>query len=123
MMLRHLQNLNELVIYAGLSCGAAFIARIFPPFYFPILLLRLGVFGYCLFVIAKAEGDKELASVIGAALLLGVIGGNWDWFEVWLRFNSDQVASVFCLLVLCGLGMVGFYLFIQGGSNGKTSKK
>lgn len=122
-MLRHLQNLNELVIYAGLSCGAAFIARIFPAFYFPILLLRLGVLGYCVFVIAKAEGNRELAGVIGAAILLGVIGGNWDWFEVWLRFNSDQIAGVFCLVLLGCLGIVGFYLFIQGGSNGKTSKK
>jgi len=110
-MLRHLQNLNELVIYASISCGAAFIGRIFPAFYFPILLLRLGVLGYCLYVIGQSEGNKELAIVIGGALLLGMIGGNWDWIEVYLRFNQELIGYWFTIILSLSLAVlrVGIY--------------
>jgi hypothetical protein len=115
-MLRHLQNLNELVIYAAISCGAAFIGRIFPAFYYPILLLRLGVLGYCLYVIGRSEGNRELAFVLGGALLLGMVGGNWDWVEVYLRFNQELIGRWFSIILCLGLAVVGAWLY---GTTGK----
>lgn len=109
-MLRHLQNANELVLYASLSCGAAFLGRILPPFYFPILLLRLGIFSYCAFVIFRAEGQRELALVIGASLFLGMLGGYWDLIEIHLRYNLAQVVTVLTSVVLFIVtGLVVFY--------------
>lgn len=116
-MLRHLQNLNELVIYASISCGAAFIGRIFPAFHSPILLLRLGVFGYCVFVIAKAEGNRELAIVLSGALVIGMIGGNWDWLEIYLQFNQELLSRYLTILICCMILVLGVLLY------GKVSKK
>jgi len=80
-MLRHLKNANELILYASISCGAAFIGRLYPAFYFPILLLRLGIAGYCLYVIAGAEGNRDFAILLGGALFLGLVGGYWDLIQ------------------------------------------
>ncbi len=116
-MLRHLQNLNELVIYASISCGAAFMGRIFPAFYYPILLLRLGVFAYCLYVIAATENNKELAIILGGALALGMIGGNWDWLEVYLRFNQELISRYVTLITCLLVATIGICIY------GKASKK
>jgi hypothetical protein len=116
-MLRHLQNLNELVIYASVSCGVAFIGRIFPAFHFPILLLRLGVFGYCLYVIAGTEGNKVLASLLAGALLLGMVGGNWDWLEVYLRFNQELIGRYLTIITSLLVAILGIVIY------GKASKK
>jgi hypothetical protein len=120
-MLRHLQNLNELVIYASISCGLAFIARLFPAFYFPILLLRIGVLGYCLYVVAGAEGNRELAITLGGAMFLGMIGGNWDWLEVYLRFNQRVVGQYLSIITFTLLAVLGLTLYLK--NNGKTSQK
>jgi hypothetical protein len=114
-MLRHLQNLNELVIYASISCGAAFIGRIFPAFYFPILLLRLGIFGYCVYIIAGTEGNKELAIVLGGALALGLIGGNWDWIEIYLRFNQEFIGRVLSIVFCLAAVILGVVLYGKAG--------
>jgi len=120
-MLRHLKNTNELVIYASISCGAAFIGRLFPAFYFPILLLRLGVLGYCLYIIAGTEGNKELAILIGGALFLGMVGGYWDLIEVYLKYDSARIVSAVMIVTCILLATLG--IVIQLKTNGKTSKR
>lgn len=117
-MLRHLRNSQELVLYASISCGAAFLGRILPPFYFPILLLRLGIFAYCLFVIANAEGNRELAIIIGSALFIGMLGGYWDLIEIHLRYNLSQVIGTITAIVL--FLVAGLVIVYQVKSNGKT---
>ena len=117
-MLRHLRNSQELVLYASISCAAAFLGRILPPFYFPILLLRLGIFAYCLFVIAKAEGNRELAIIIGSALFIGMMGGYWDLIEIHLRYNLSHVISTITAIVL--FLIAGLVVVYQVRSNGKT---
>ncbi len=120
-MLRHLKNANELILYASISCGAAFIGRMYPAFYFPILSLRLGISGYCLYIIAVCEGNKELAILLGSAVFLGMIGGYWDLIEVYLRYDAPRIIST-VMLVLCFLLIaIGVVLHIK--TNGKTSKK
>lgn len=92
-MLRHLKNANELVIYASVSCIAAFIGRMFPAFYFPILLLRLAIFAYCIYVIGFTERNKELAAILGGALFVGMIGGYWDLIEIYLRYDLTKIVN------------------------------
>jgi hypothetical protein len=119
-MLRHLKNANELVIYASISCGAAFTGRMFPAFYFPILLLRLAIFGYCIYVIGFTEKNKELAVIIGGALFIGMAGGYWDLIEVYLRYDLAKILNTITFVLL-------FLLFVSAVimkvHHGKTSKK
>jgi hypothetical protein len=120
-MLRHLKNANELILYASVSCGAAFIGRMFPAFFYPILLLRLGILGYCIYVIAGAEKNKELAVIIGGALGIGMIGGNWDLIGVYLAFDPQTIfATVSTAIAVVALIAL---IVMQVKSNGKTSKK
>jgi hypothetical protein len=120
-MLRHLKNANELILYASISCGAAFIGRLYPAFYFPILLLRLGISGYCLYIIAGTEGNKELAILLGSAIFLGMVGGYWDLIEVYLRYDSVRITSSIMLILCVLLTITGVILHIK--TNGKTSKR
>lgn len=115
-MLRHLKNSQELVLYASLSCGVGFVARLIPAFYIPILLLRLGIFVYCFWILFKAEGQKELAILIGSALLIGLIGANLDLLEIEVRYNLPSLVSrVTAVLVFLALAVVGFYQFKTSG--------
>lgn len=115
-MLRHLQNLNELVIYASISCFAAFIGRLIPAFYFPILLLRLAIVGYCIYII-RGEGNKELAVVLCGSVLLGMIGGNWDFFEIYLRYNYRLIGRWISIVLSLAFIITGLSLYA------KTSEK
>jgi LytS/YehU family sensor histidine kinase len=108
--MRHLKNANELVLYACISCGAAFISRLLPALFFPILLLRLAVFLYCVYVVANLEQNRELALVIGGALFIGMIGGYWDLIEVYLRYDLAVITG-FISIALCLLaGLLGVYI-------------
>lgn len=120
-MLRHLRNTNELILYASVSCGAAFIGRLYPAFYYPIVLLRLGIAGYCLYVIGGTEGNKQLAILLGASLFLGVVGGYWDLIEVHLRYNSEKIVASL-MLVTCAL-LIAFGIVLHFKTNAKASKR
>ena len=122
-MFRHLKNITELVLYTSVSCGLAFFGRLFPAFYFPILLLRLGVFGYCAYVIGRAENNRDLAFVLGGAMFIGLIGGNWDWIEVWFRFNQEYVSKLVTVTIFIITTLLGFSLYFRGAFNGRASKK
>lgn len=122
-MLRHLKNANELVLYASVSCGAAFFGRVFPAFYFPILLLRLAIFGYCIYIIAHTEGNKELAVILGGSLFIGLIGGYWDLIEVYLRFDSGKIITVISLVFLAVLAAMWVMVQKRGEGYGTTRQK
>lgn len=119
--MRHLKNLNELVLYASISCGAAFIGRLFPALYFPIFLLRLAIFLYCAYVIANLEQNRELALILGSAIFIGMIGGYWDLIEVWLRYDFNSIAQLLTITLLFITALLG--LFVYTKNNGKTSQK
>jgi hypothetical protein len=119
-MLRHLKNANELVIYATISCGAAFIGRILPAFYFPILLLRLAIFGYCIYVIGFTEKNKELAVILGGALFIGMVGGYWDLIEVYLRYDLAKILNTITFVLLFLLFVSAMIIKVH---HGKASKK
>lgn len=122
-MFRHLQNITELILYASVSCGLAFFGRLFPAFYFPIMFLRLGVFAYCAYVIAGCENNRELAFVLGGALFLGLIGGNWDYLEVYFRFNQAYLSKLVMMTFFIFTTLLGSYFYFKGVLNGKASKK
>jgi hypothetical protein len=122
-MFRHLKNITELVMYASVSCGLAFFARLFPAFYFPIVLLRLAVFAYCFYVIGTAENNRSLAFVLGGAMFIGLIGGNWDYLEVWFRFNQENLSKLITVGIFIITTLLGFYLYFNGVFNEQSSKK
>ncbi len=108
--MRHLANANELMFYAALSCAGSFIARSFPGLWIPLMLLRLGVLAYCFWILILGEGNKVLAGIISSSVLIGAIGGYWDYLEVWLRFDNEKVnrtisISFFGLLALGGIAL------------------
>ena len=74
-MFRHLKNLSELCFYSGISCGIAFIVRLEPAFFFPVLILRLAFLAYCWYIIALIEGNREFGAVLVVAILIGWFGG------------------------------------------------
>ncbi len=119
--MRHLKNANELVLYAAISCGAAFIGRLFPALYFPILLLRLAIFLYCVYVIASLEKNRELALIIGSALFIGMIGGYWDLIEIWLRYDLGAIAQLITITLLFIASLFGLFIYMK--NNATTSQK
>lgn len=116
-MLRHLKNINELALYAGLSCMAAFLTRLNPVFFFPLLLLRISILGYCLYIMAYTEGNLAIARIISAALVVGWIGGYWDLIEVYLRWNADDIIKSLLLLMLVPVVCFALYLQWNHGKN------
>lgn len=118
--MRHLKNANELVLYAAISCGAAFIGRLFPALYFPILLLRLAIFLYCIYVIAKLESNRELALILGTALFIGMIGGYWDLIEIWLRYDLAAIGQLITITMLFIAALLGLFIYVK---NGQTNQK
>jgi hypothetical protein len=119
--MRHLKNVNELVLYAVISCGVAFIGRLVPAFYFPILLLRLAIFLYCLYVIASLEKNRELAVIIGTSLFVGMLGGYWDLIEIWLRYDLSAISQLVTITLLFIASLLGLFIYVR--SHGKTSQK
>jgi|SRR3569832_164160 len=120
-MIRHLRNSQELVLYASISCGAAYLGRLLPPFYFPILLLRLGIFAYCIYVVGNLEKNREFAIILGGALFLGMIGGYWDYLELLIKYDSPKVISSLATATLLALAISTFIYQVR--SNGQASKK
>lgn len=122
-MLRHLKNANELVLYSGISCGLAFASRLVPGLWFPVLLLRLAVLAYSIYVIANVEKNKEFAFVLGGSVMLGCIGGYWDLIEIYFNWNPAYVLT----LTICVLGtlVLAWIILNQLGvvGNGKTEQK
>lgn len=119
--MRHLKNANELVLYAAISCGVAFIGRLFPALYFPILLLRLAIFLYCLYVIAVLERNRELAMILGSALFIGMIGGYWDLLEIWLRYDLSAITGLITITLLFIAALLGLFIYLR--NNGQISQK
>jgi hypothetical protein len=108
-MIRHLKNFNELIIYASLSTGLAFFVRYFPAFYFPVMLLRLAVVAYALFVIASIEHNRAFSYSLICSILLGLIGGYWDVIEINFTHNQSQVviiSSVISALSIAAIAVV-----------------
>ena len=122
-MLRHLKNTNELILYASISCGAAFVGRLYPAFFFPILLLRIGVFAYCVYVIASLEKNREMAIILGGSLFLGMVGGYWDLIEVWLRFDVERITTTVSIIAIFSAFVIGLYLQMRSMRDAKSSKR
>ena len=105
-MIRHLKNFNELVIYASLSTGLAFFVRYHPSFYFPVLLLRIAVVAYALFVISNIEQNRAFAYALITAMTLGLIGGYWDWIELNFLHNQAQLVAISSIVSALSVGLI-----------------
>ena len=109
-MLRHLKNINELIIYSAISCGLSWFSRLNPTFFYVVLLARLSVLAYCVYIVSGIEGNKIFSYCLGASLLLGIVGGYWDIIEIQLRFNSVSIISNF--LVIAVVALIAIMLFM-----------
>lgn len=116
-MIRHLRNFNELVIYASLSTGLAYFVRLNPSFYFPVLLLRVAVTAYALFVIASIEHNRAFAYALIAAILLGLLGGYWDVIELNFIHNQAQLIAISSIISALSIGMIA--VLMLRGNNAK----
>jgi|APGre2960657373_1045057.scaffolds.fasta_scaffold208056_2 hypothetical protein len=110
-MLRHLKNINELIIYSAISCGLSWFSRLNPTFFYVVLLARLSVLAYCVYIISGIEGNKIFSYCLGASLLLGIIGGYWDLIEINLTFNAVSIVSNTLLILVVAL--IGSMLFVS----------
>jgi len=116
-MLRHLKNINELVLYGSISCGLAFFVRINPAFFWAVLLFRIAVLGYSAYVVSYLEDNKILGIMLGAAVFIGAIGGNFDWIILQLTYNQSAIlmnGMLIFAIVLMGGALILHY---RGGSN------
>ena len=110
-MLRHLVNLNQLVFYAGISCGIAFFTRLNPAFFYPVLLLRLSVLAYCFYAIAvERRKNRMLPLLVASALAFGWVGGYFDLLEVYLRFDAKAITLYVTVILLLPVILIAFYL-------------
>lgn len=122
-MLRHLKNFNELVLYASISCGLSFFVRLNPAFFWCVLLLRLCVLGYSFYIIAGIEDDKVFGVCLGASVLMGLIGGNWDWIELQFKYNQSQIINTSLIVIILLIVSGGlFFHYNQGGKNYEGEK-
>jgi hypothetical protein len=112
-MLRHLKNFNELVLYASISCGLSFFVRLNPSFFYAVLLLRLCVLGYAFYIIAGIEDNRVFGVCLGASVLVGLIGGYWDYLELQLKYNQSNLIST--ALLIASLPLIAIVLYQQWG--------
>lgn len=116
-MLRHLKNFNELVLYASISCGLAFFTRLNPSFFWAILMLRLCVLVYAGYIISYLEDNRIFGWCLGASVLVGLVGGNFDWLQLQFTFNQQAIINTIILIFALPILAFGFYFHYQGGRN------
>jgi hypothetical protein len=109
-MLRHLKNINELIIYSAISCGLSWFSRLNPTFFYVVMMARLSVLAYCFYIVSGLEGNKIFSYCLGASLLLGMLGGYWDVIEIQLRFNAVSIVSNGLIILVVML--IGSMLFV-----------
>lgn len=110
-MLRHLKNINELIIYSAISCGLSWFSRLNPTFFYVVMMARLSVLAYCFYIVSGLEGNKVFSYCLGAALVLGIVGGYWDVIEIQLRFNAVSIVSNGLIILVVML--IGSMLFVS----------
>jgi len=102
-MTRTLKNINEFILLASISCGAAFLARVYPVISLPLLIFRVSILAFISYLLCL-EGRREIAVVIGGAILCGWILGYNDFFQLLWQYKQGEIIFGFCavaLLMLC----------------------
>jgi hypothetical protein len=113
-MLRHLKNINELIIYTAISCGLSWFSRLNPTFFYVVLLARLSLLAYCVYIVSGIEGNKIFSYCLGASLLLGIVGGYWDLIEIQLRFNAVSIVSNGLIILVVMLIAIMLFVGYKG---------
>lgn len=86
------------------------------------MLLRIGVFSYCIWVVTLGENNKILAGIISSAVLIGMVGGYWDYIDVILQFNPEAISRTITIVVCTLVAITGIAIQVRS-ANGKASKK
>ncbi len=117
---RNLKNLNEAILWAAGSCSLGFFARLMPTFTFPIMMLRLSITIFCLYNVSNApsRGTRFGYGVIGGAMMFGFIGSYWDYLEVLVHYESDEISSVLSVIGVIVVALLSLHYW----SNNKNDK-
>jgi hypothetical protein len=108
---KNLKNLNEAILWASSSCALGFFSRLMPTFIFPIMMLRLSITIFCLYNVSNApsRGARFSYGVIGGAMLFGFVGSYWDYIEILIHYESDEIASVLGVISLIAVVLLGLH--------------
>jgi|688.fasta_scaffold851993_1 hypothetical protein len=117
-MIHHLKNFNTLVLYAAISCGVCWFEQLNPFFFYPMVLLRLCILVYTIYVIYNLEDNRVFATTLLGALLTGIIGGYWHLIELYIRFDVSKLLMIPVIFLSIPLIVFGFWLQLQ--NNAKT---
>lgn len=74
-------------------------------------------------MIQEIEGNKSLAKLILASILIGFLGGSWDYFYVQSIINQQLIAQMFIgFLVIISLVFL-FKIFINSSPQNLNKQK
>ena len=79
-------------------------------------MLRLSLLGYALYVVGNIQSNRPFAYCLIAALILGWLGGYWDYLELQIVFNQSEFIAA-CSLIL-GLVIAAIAVVLLRGKNG-----
>jgi hypothetical protein len=90
--MRYLKNINEFILMSALSCGVAFLVRLYPPLFWGVFIIRMGLLVFCYYML-HLEGQRELATIIGGAVLLGWLLGYGDWITLHMKYDPSLIVG------------------------------
>lgn len=118
--MRHIKNIQELVLYSAVSCSLAFFTRMFPYMTYPTIMLRLGLAGYCLYIIGTIEGEHIVVNLILASIFLGWLGGYWDHIHLIAQYNTQAILATITPVFVA---LVGYWMLRGLGTKARVSQK
>lgn len=114
-MVRHLKNFNTLVLYSAISCGVSWFEQLNPFFFYPMVLLRLCILVYTIYVIYNLEDDRIFAVTLLGSVIVGIVGGYWHLIELYIRFDVNKLLMIPVMFLSFPLIIIGLWLQFQRG--------
>lgn len=80
-----------------------------------MVLLRLCILAYTIYVIYNLEDDRVFATTLLGAVIVGIIGGYWHLIELYIRFDVNKLLMIPVMFLSLPLMIVGLWLQFQRG--------
>lgn len=115
-MYRNLKNLNEFVLWAGVSASLGFFTRLFPSFWFVALMLRIAFNLFCLYNVLNApkKSTKFTFLFISGANNFGYIGSFWDYLEILIIYKQTGIIQIITVLSCVLVAFFSFQFYVIG---------
>lgn len=118
-MIHHLKNFNTLVLYSAISCGVSWFEQLNPFFFYPMVLLRLCILVYTIYVIYNLEDNRVFAVTLLCSIFLGIIGGYWHLIELYIKFDVNKLLMIPVMFLSIPLIIFGLWLQFQNNEKNK----